>query len=359
MRVAVLSFAHPHAASYVSALRARADVDLVAADPEHGLRPAGESGGRQLADQLGIRYVEDYSVVWDWHPDAVLVCSENARHRDLVIQAAAAGAHVLCEKPLATSITDAEAMIEACDRAGVHMMIAHPVRYSAAYAELKEACAAGRIGRLIGVTGTNNGKLPADRQWFTDPGLAGGGSLTDHTTHVADLLDDLLAGDPAVSVYASTNAILHGDQAATETGGLVSIEYASGVIASIDCSWSKPDSYPTWGGLTLNVVGDAGIADMDAFSSRLDGHSERTGSRFWIPYGDNADAAMIDEFIDGIAAGRGPQPTGESGLRTVQIVQAAYESVRRGRAIVPERNARRKGAPSNPRHWAGSANPNW
>lgn len=330
MKVAVLSFAHVHAAGYLTALRDRPDVELLASDPDHDRRPASESGGRAVADQLGVSYADDYAAVWAWQPDVVVICAENAFHRDLVEDAAAAGAQVLCEKPLATSVADAEAMVEACDRAGVSLMVAHPVRYSTAFAELKEAYTAGVFGELVGVTGTNNGRLPRGRAWFGDPELAGGGSLADHTVHVADLLDDLQQGSPAVTVYASTNTILHGDEVVTETAGLVSISYASGLIATIDCSWSRPDTYPTWGGLTLNVVGGGGIADMDAFSSRVEGHTESAGGPIWIPYGDDAELTMINAFLDAVAAGRTPAPDGRSGLRTVKIVQAAYESVRTG-----------------------------
>lgn len=333
MKVAVLSFAHLHAGGYLTALRDRDDVELLTTDPDHDHRPAEESGGPEFAEQFGVSYVADYAAIWDWQPDAVVICAENAWHRPLAEQAASAGAHVLCEKPLATTVADAEAMVTACERAGVSLMIAHPVRYSTAFGELRDAYRNGSFGALIGVTGTNNGRLPRGRQWFVDPELAGGGSLTDHTVHVADLLDDLLDQTPPVSVYARTNAILHGDEVATETGGLISVEYASGVIASIDCSWSKPDSYPTWGGLTLNLVGETGIADMDAFNSRVEGHSETNANSIWIPYGDNADLTMIDEFLAAAANDRRPQPDGQSGLRTVKIVQAGYESARTGQVV--------------------------
>jgi predicted dehydrogenase len=151
--------------------------------------------------------------------------------------------------------------------------------------------------------------------------------------HVADLLDSLFEGDPVTSVYATSNKILHGDEVEVETGGLVSISFASGVIATIDCSWSKPDSYPTWGGLTLQLIGSGGIADMDAFNLRVGGQSETTKNGFWLSYGVDADQAMINEFLDAVSAGRTPQPDGRSGLRTVKIVQAAYESVRTGQAV--------------------------
>jgi 1,5-anhydro-D-fructose reductase (1,5-anhydro-D-mannitol-forming) len=333
LKVAVLSFAHLHALAYLRALAGRHDIELVATDPDYGDRPSGESGGPKLAAQLGVRYLDSYDAVWEWGPDAVIICSENIRHRALVEQAAAHGAHVLCEKPLATSVPDAEAMVAACDGAGVSLMVAHPVRFSTAFAALKRAYDAGALGEVRAVVGTNNGKLPGgDRSWFVDPELAGGGSITDHTVHVADLLESLFDGLPARSVYAVSNTILH-SEVDVETAGLVSIELDGGVVATIDCSWSKPDSYPTWGGLTLQLTGDGGIADLDAFDARVDGHSELDGNALWLPYGTDPDAAMITEFLDSIAEGRSPQPDGRSGLRTVRIVQAAYESVRTSSAV--------------------------
>lgn len=334
MKIAVLSFAHLHAASYLHALSQRDDIELVVSDPDHVDRAPGESGGPELAKRLGVSYLDSYDAVWDWGPDAVIICSENSRHRPLAEQAAAHGAHVLSEKPLATSVADARAMVDACERAGVILMIAHPVRYSTAFLELKDSYDAGVFGTVRSVLGTNNGRLPMNvRQWFVDPELAGGGSITDHTVHVADLLDSLFGGIEAKSVYAVGNTIMHHDEVEVETAGLVSIEYANGVIASIDCSWSKPDSYPTWGGLTLQLIGSKGVADMDAFNARVDGHSETTKNGLWFSYGVDADQAMINEFLDSVATGRQPGPDGRSGLRTVSIVQAAYESVRTGTTI--------------------------
>jgi predicted dehydrogenase len=334
MKIAVLSFAHLHALAYLRALSQRDDVELVATDPDHQKRDPGETGGPEIAERFGVPYLDSYDAVWEWGPDAVIICSENSVHRSLIEQAAAHGAHVLSEKPLATSVSDAEAAVEACERAGVNLMIAHPVRYSTAFAELKDSYDSGVVGSVTSVFGTNNGRLPMNvRKWFVDPELAGGGSIADHTVHVADLLDCLLDGTPATSVYAVSNQILHGNEVEVETAGLVSIEYANGLIATIDCSWSRPDSYPTWGGLTLQLIGSNGIADMDAFNGRIDGQSEKHGNGFWFPYGIDPDQAMINGFLDAVAEGVAPAPDGRSGLRTVRIVQAAYESARTGRAV--------------------------
>jgi 1,5-anhydro-D-fructose reductase (1,5-anhydro-D-mannitol-forming) len=333
MKIAVLSFAHLHAVSYVRCLQALG-VEVLTTDPDHGSRPPTEAGGPSLAAELGVAYAHSYAEVMAWRPDGVVVCSENARHRALVELAAGGGAHVLCEKPIATALEDASAMIAACAAARVNLMIAFPVRFSPAFGTLREAVGAGSLGTVLAITGTNNGRIPLDqRAWFVDPRLAGGGSLMDHTVHVADLLDSLLGPAQATTVYAVANRVLHRDQVGVETAGLVSIGYDNGVSATIDCSWSKPASYPTWGGLTLQVVGTGGIADMDAFGQRVDGHAEATGRQIWLPYGTDSDAAMVAEFVSSIAEGRIPQPDGAVGYRGLQIVLAGYESVRTQRVV--------------------------
>jgi 1,5-anhydro-D-fructose reductase (1,5-anhydro-D-mannitol-forming) len=327
MKVAVLSFAHLHAVSYVRCLRSLG-VETLTCDPDHASRAASETGGPSLAAELGVAYAESYEDALNWGPDGVVVCSENAGHRRLVEIAARAGAHVLCEKPIATTLEDARAMIDACASAGVNLMIAFPVRFSSAFGALKQAVDDGSLGTVLAVTGTNNGRIPLDqRGWFVDPLLAGGGSLMDHTVHVADLLDSLLSPARASSVYAAVNQVLHRDQVYVETAGLVSVGYDNGVSATIDCSWSRPLTYPTWGGLTLHVVGTGGIADMDAFGQRVDGHAA-AGHPLWLPYGTDCDSRMISEFVAAIAENRVPQPDGEVGYRALEIVVAGYESAR-------------------------------
>ncbi|SDT32432.1 Gfo/Idh/MocA family protein [Jiangella sp. DSM 45060] len=334
MKVALLSFAHVHAGSYASLLSDWPGVELLTTDPGGAAAPPGELRGRALADHLGVAYADTYDDALAWQPDAVVVCAENSRHRDLTERAAAAGAHVLCEKPLATTAADAEAMIEACERAGTFLMTAYPVRFSTEFAALKSLHASGRLGTVLSATGTNNGHIPiGERAWFTQPELSGGGALVDHVVHVADLLDALLE-QPAVEVRAVTNRILHADQPinGVETGGLVAVTYADGTIATIDCSWSHPSSAPNWGGLTLQVVGTEGVADIDPFGTHVGGFAG--GGPAWLSLGADLDRAMLAHFLDGVRSGHAPQPDGAAGLRTLRIVLAAQESARAG-TVVP------------------------
>lgn len=332
LRVAILSFAHTHAASYARHLVGLADVELLSSDPGGHLAPDAGPRGAELAQQLGIAYVPSYAEVFAWNPDAVIVTSENAGHRALVEAAAAAGAHVLCEKPLATSVADAQAMNAACDAAGVILMTAFPVRFAPSFRDVQARVQAGELGTMLGIRGTNNGKIPlANRAWFTDETLAGGGALVDHVVHCADLLDSLL-GSRASVVRAVSNKVLHADKGiSVETGGLVTLTYPNGVIASIDCSWSVPSAAPTWGGLTLEIVGTRGTMAIDPFAQRVSGYD--ADGPIWESIGDDLDGAMISEFLSAIRTGRTPQPDGKVGLRTQEIVAAARESSLTGQPV--------------------------
>lgn len=338
LKIGILSFAHVHAASYATLLKNWEGVELLCSDPEGSGDPVGEVRGREFADELGVPYVDSYEELFAWNPDAVVICSENARHKDLAILAADHGCSVLCEKPLATSIEDGRAMVDACEGAGVFLMVAYPVRFSPQFTALKLAVDSGALGELLMASGTNNGQIPiASRSWFTDPELSGGGSLVDHVVHVADLMDSLLDGEQAVSVRAVSNQILHADkpQVRAETGGIVVVNYPGGLSVTIDCSWSQPDHAPTWGGLTLSVYGSRGNASIAPFDLRVDGFSEKKQSPLWLSFGEDFDKTMLETFIGALRSGETPQPDGAAGMRSLRIVEAAKRSAANGGTVEP------------------------
>ncbi|GAA1141439.1 Gfo/Idh/MocA family oxidoreductase [Kribbella jejuensis] len=343
LKVAIASFAHVHAGSYAQLLGAMPDVEVLSADPDGASAPDAGPRGAELAKVFGIPYVDTYDELFAWGPDAVVVTSENSGHRELVERAAAAGAHVLCEKPLATEVADGEAMLAACEAAGTILMIAYPVRFAPEYLQLRANVEAGRLGDVFAVLGTNNGKIPYDaRQWFTDAELAGGGALVDHTVHCADLIDGLTGGATATRVYAAANRILHQDKnVEVETGGLVTINYDNGLMATIDCSWSVPDNGPTWGGVSLQVTGTNGSVEIEPFLPHIGGTDQN--GEVYLAIGGNLDEAMLDTFLDAVRTSGPatpgkppavtPQPDGAVGLRTLKIVDAARRSAVSGQAV--------------------------
>ncbi|HZC27823.1 MAG TPA: Gfo/Idh/MocA family oxidoreductase [Actinopolymorphaceae bacterium] len=327
LKIGIMSFAHLHGAGYASLLANRPDIELRAAD-ENAER------GKPIADRFGISFTPSYAELLDWRPDGIVVCSENSGHRVLVEQAAAAGAHVLCEKPLATSLADGRSMIAACEAAGVILMTAFPVRFATPVVALERLAREGGLGKVLGIAGTNAGTMPGG--WFVDPELAGGGAVMDHTVHVADLMRWIL-GSEAVEVYAQVNRLLYPDLP-VETAGTIAVTFADGTVATIDCSWSRPKAYPTWGGVTLELVGEKGVASTDAFAQTVTSYVDgpgRTGGQDvrWVPWGANADAGMLEAFVAGIRDGKSPHPDGWDGYRATEIAFGAYRSVATGQPV--------------------------
>ena len=158
--------------------------------------------------------------------------------------------------------------------------------------------------------------------------------MVDHTVHIADLMDVLLDGEQPAEVYAQANTLLSRRRhAGVETAGLVTLRYPSGLVATIDCSWSHPAHHPTWGGLTLTCVGERAIVEFDAFPRLLDGFDSTPASARWEPGGTDLDAGHARQFLDAARTGRQAHPDGEAGLRTLRIVLAAYGSLRTGQPV--------------------------
>jgi predicted dehydrogenase len=336
MRIGILSFAHLHAEGYLGALMGMPDVHVM------GIADENERRGGYFATQFGVPLYDSYEEMLHDQPDALIVTSENARHLPLVQMAASVGAAVLCEKPLATSVDDAREIVRLCAEARVPLMTAFPMRFSPPAQEIDGLLKRGELGRIYGINSTNQGALPQFHQaenldflgrgWFTDPTLAGGGALTDHIVHLADMLRWML-GCEVTEVYAASNNILGGGTVGVETGGLVMLTFEDGTFASIDCSWSKPAYYPTWGGLKMEIVGEKGLATMDAFRQALTVYSDAVARPRYGYWGSDANAGMLREFIAAARERRAPSVTGEDGLRAVEIVAAAYESVRVGQPV--------------------------
>jgi len=318
LRVGLISFAHVHAAALASALATLEQVELTGVhdeDPERG-RAASAAHATRWHESLDDLLAAS---------EAVVVASTNVDHRRYTEAAAARGVHVLSEKPIATTVADARAMIDACRRANVQLGIAFPVRGSAAVIALKEAIADGTLGRIRAVRATNPGHYPG--LWFGDKRRAGGGAVMDHTAHAADAIRWLL-DDEFVRVHAELGSFVYGLD--VEDCGILICDLAKGGFASIDCSWSRPRTFPTWGGVTLHVVGELATVDIDVFRQALTHYDDAAGRARLEGWGDDLTARMVADFVDAILAGRPVPIDGEDGLRALEVAIAAYRSAEVG-----------------------------
>lgn len=327
MKIGFLSVAHLHADAYIVNCRAIPGVEVI------GIADQDLSRGQQFARQHGTRFYNSYAALLAEKPDGVIVCSENSRHRYLVELAANAGVPVLCEKPLATTLDDAQAMIDSCREAGVLLMTAFPMRFSVPLQQVKQRLDAGDLGQLYCLNTTNQGQMPMQhRAWFVDKELAGGGAMMDHIVHLADIFKWLF-GTAVSTVYAQSNQIMHGDMVEVETGGLIMLTFENGLFATIDSSWSKPLNYPTWGGLTMELISGRGLTTIDAFRQNLNIYQQAPPMNQWAYWGSDANQAMIEAFIHAVAENQPPPITGEDGYFALAVALAAYESARLNKPV--------------------------
>jgi len=269
--------------------------------------------------------------------DAVSVCTPNAAHAPTTLAAAAAGVHVMCEKPVSMSLAEADAMIEACRESGVLLQVDHHLRSNPSVQRAHAVIASGELGRLTYVrlrqTHDWGGRLEVPRG-FRTAALAGGGTMLDNGCHLFDLARHL-AGD-VDQVFARVATLKF--ESEVEDTASVSLRFASGALGTIETAWTG-----TGADQAFHVEGTAGMLEYIErdgpprlrHSRRVPGDSSWDGieATTWAtpPSTDNARAVVA--FVTAIR-GEGPVPcTGEDGRAAVRLALASYESAASGTPV--------------------------
>ena len=324
-RLAIMSFAHLHSDFYAGAIAGLPEIEIAGVwddDPQRGEAKAAHYGTRFFATPAEL-FAPANEI------QGAIVTSENVHHKRDVLAAAAAGVHVLCEKPISVSVADARTMIDACEQAGVQLMIAFPCRYSPAAQRLMALVQEGELGEILCIKGTNRGENPGG--WFNDPSLAGGGTVIDHTVHVVDVMRTML-GQEVVKVYAEIDTVFD-PSLPCDDAGVLTMNFEGGCVATLDASWSRPDNYPTWGDVTMAVIGTGGNAWADLFVEHVDVWRPGDGTYLWEPYGHDANADMIADFARCIETGAPVPITGHDGLKAVEVALGAYRAAETGAPV--------------------------
>ncbi|CAN5865050.1 Gfo/Idh/MocA family oxidoreductase [soil metagenome] len=323
IKIGMMSFAHGHAYSYLSALQNIPGVTIAGIHDEDATR------GQSAAEKNKTEFLSAEALL-DQDLDGVVICSENAKHRPMVELAAGRVRHILCEKPIATSVADAQAMIDICAKTNTKLHIAFPVRFAPTIQALKQTLDKGELGRVLAVQATNHGSMPGG--WFIDKALSGGGAVLDHTVHVIDVLR-WFWGAEVTEVYAEIGDSLIHPNLGIDDVGLLSFKLANGIYGTLDTSWSRPASYTTWGDVKIEITAEKGVVYVDALKQHLAVSSEQTGKTRWHGWGSNMDQGLINDFIGMIRENRAPSITGEDGLRAVEVAIAAYRSAETGKPV--------------------------
>ncbi len=316
LKLGIVGVAHMHCWSYVHSFRNSSQVQLVGFYEEDPMKRESFERDAKVKSYLNLDELLAEC-------NLAAICSENAGHKRLTLAAAKHQAHILTEKPLATTLADGEAMVQATAAAGVNLMTAFPCRFSPAYQSLKKRISAGEIGKILALRTTNRGKCPFD--WFVEPEKSGGGAMIDHTVHVADLLFDLLGKEP-VQVTAHIGSNRYGQS--WEDTAMLCLDYEDGTFATLDSSWSRPANFKTWGDVTLFVQGTEGSLSIDLFGQGVEVYQDK-GAYQLNGYGSDMDRLMINEFISSVVENRKPAVTGEHGLAALRVALAGYDSLAR------------------------------
>lgn len=332
--MALLGAAHTtHAWSYARALSSIPSVRLV------GVHDEDPANAQWIQRDFAVPFFQDArELVSRAEVAAVVVCSATAAHRASVELAASLGRHVLCEKPLATTVEDATAIVAGCAEAGVQLHLAYVSRFLPIVRRTREAVRAGRLGELVGLVGGNRGRPPlppAYPGWITDPAHAGGGALIDHSVHVSDAMRHI-SGLEVTAVSAEADSLLW--DCGVDDVAIVSLRFDNGAVGSIDPSWSVPDGSPWDYDFFLRLLGTEGSLDLTDAAESLhlvsSGSGRPRGLRL-ASFAEDADRALVEAFVASVRAGRRLEPcaTGEDGVRSLQVALAGYESAATGRVV--------------------------
>ena len=156
----------------------------------------------------------------------------------------------------------------------------------------------------------------------------------DHTVQLLDLYR-WFTGSEVVELYAEVSNPFYKNEIDVDSAGLVTLTFANGMFATIDCSWSRPPMvYPRWGHLKMELIGENGAVAVDAFSQHLNLYS-KTASRStsWLGWGSDSTTVMMQEFFSSIREKREPSVTWKDGFEAMKVALACYESAAKGQPV--------------------------
>lgn len=322
-KLGFMSFAHLHAHAYAHGVNDLPDAELV------GIWDDDPARGEEAARLYKADFYEDVEEFLACGVEGVIIASENSKHRQLTEWAAASGKWVLSEKPLAPDVEDAQAMVDTCKKAGVGLGTAFPVRYAPPIAHVRQQVLNGDFGEIYAATCTNNGQYPGG--WFGVKEFAGGGATMDHTVHIADVLRWMLQRE--FTMVHCEGGRCFGRPTELDDLGCLQMEMEGGVMVSHIASWCLPKSFPLWGDVTLELIGEKGVVQIDALNQKLHVYNDTKGRLDWVNYDCVWERNLIDGFNQSVEKREEPPITGEDGLRAAEVTVAAYESMRTGKAV--------------------------
>ena len=302
-----------------------------------------ENAQRLVTSYGGAAYQDHGEMLEREHPDTVIIATPESSHRDPVLAASQHGSHIFVEKPFATSLEDADAMIQSCEDTGVKLMVGHILRFEVNYAMIKDAIQGGNIGRFLSAYARRITPIGESRRL--------GGRVSPITYIAVHDIDQMLwyHPQPVKSVYARALRGRVWDELETYDCAWLTIEFEDGALGIHEVGWCLPEEWagwdkPTsWGGfgdVRMNVIGTDGVLNlnftpMDLYACDRDGW-KLPDTRHWPSMNGKLVGAAkleIEHFFECVMQDREPLVTGIDGRRSVEVMLAAEQSIAEDRIV--------------------------
>lgn len=298
-----------------------------------------------VAKEFGAVASESMDALLKSDIDAVYIASPVNLHLEQVIACAKAKKHILCEKPLGLTVTEAEKMADVCKKEGVKLGTGLMMRFLAQHQEALKIIKDGRLGKPVyGRAQLSCWYPPIEGAWRQNPSLGGGGSLMDMGSHCIDLLEMFFGKIKKLSCFINNS--VHPYEA--EDSAIVSLIFESGAMATVDAYFCIPDNssknvlelYGSNGSiLAKGTIGQGESGEMTAFleggSSGYDAAQVRSESGGIVinPAPVNTYRAEIEEFSSAIIEEREPSNNEKIGIASQKILEACYKAAKTGEVI--------------------------
>jgi predicted dehydrogenase len=307
-----------------------ADINL-----ENAQKLVGAYGGKAYQDHTDLLVNEV--------PDTVIIATPEFDHCTPVLAAAKHGAHILVEKPFATSLEDADAMIQACREAEIKLMVGHILRFEVNYALIQDAIQEGNIGRFLSAYARRITPIGESRRL--------GGRVSPVTYIAVHDIDQMLwyHPEPVKSVYARALKGRVWDEVKTYDCAWLTIEFEDGALGIHEVGWCLPEEWAGWdrpsswggfGDVRMNVIGTDGVLNlnftpMDLYACDREGW-KLPDTRHWPTMNGKLTGAVkaeVEHFFECVLNDQEPLVSGLDGRRSIEVMLAAEMSIAEDRIV--------------------------
>lgn len=299
-----------------------------------------EARAKRIAEAYGAeRYTTNYEeVLADKDVVAVSIATPDHAHRAVTLAAAEAGKHILVEKPLATNVEDAEAMIAATRKAGVKLMVDFHNRSNPPMVAARDAVSRGDIGTpsYVYTRLSNTVAVPRDMlKWSSNSS-----ALWFLGSHMIDVIGWILQDKPVKAYVVSRDGVLKGMGVNAPDFHVATVEYSRGTVAVFEHAWILPQTYNTVKDLKVELLGSRGAISIDGSHNRtMELYTSEKGifpDMLVPPFGPHLTGFVLDavvHFVEAVVHDKPVLATGEEGLENTRIISALIEAAKLGQPI--------------------------